>query len=48
MGSGITFVFPILFIAIIEKLFIPVEEQKLERVFGEVYLEYKKKVRKWV
>jgi protein-S-isoprenylcysteine O-methyltransferase Ste14 len=48
MGSGITFVFPFLFILIIEKLFIPVEEQKLERVFGEVYLEYKKTVRKWV
>ena|GEM_PF-602793 len=48
MGSGITFVFPILFILIIEMWFIPVEEQKLERVFGEQYLEYKKTVRKWV
>jgi len=48
LGSGVTFIFPLLFIIIIEIWFIPVEEQKLERVFGEQYREYKRTVRKWM
>lgn len=48
MGSGITFIFPLLFVAIIEVWFIPVEEQKLEQVFGKQYREYKRSVRKWI
>jgi len=48
LGSGVTLIFPLLFIIIIEIWFIPVEEQKLERVFGEQYREYKRTVRKWI
>ena len=47
-GSLITFIFPILFIILIEKLFIRFEEKNLEKMFGKKYLNYKKKVRRWI
>jgi len=47
MGSIITFVFPILFLILMEIIFIPFEEKNLERVFGEKFLDYKKKARRW-
>jgi protein-S-isoprenylcysteine O-methyltransferase Ste14 len=48
MGTLVAFVFPVLFIAIIELLFIPDEERRLEEIFGEEYREYKLRVRRWV
>ncbi len=48
LGSLITFVFPIIFIIIIEKKIIPTEEKNLEKKFGNKYLDYKKKVRRWI
>ena len=48
LGSLITFIFPILFIILIEKLFIEFEEKNLEKMFGKKYLNYKKKVRRWI
>jgi len=48
LGSLITFVFPILFIVLMEILFIPPEEKNLERVFGNEYTTYKNKVRRWI
>jgi len=47
-GSLIGFVFPIIFIILIEILFIPMEEKNMERVFGKKYLEYKRKTRRWI
>ena len=47
-GSLITFIFPILFIILIEKLFIKFEEENLEERFGKKYIDYKKKVRRWI
>ena len=47
-GSLITFIFPILFIILIEKLFIKFEEENLEKRFGKKYIDYKKKVRRWI
>ncbi len=47
-GTIITFLFPILFAIIMEFLFIPFEEKNLERLFGVQYLDYKKKVRRWI
>lgn len=36
------------FIALLDALFIRVEETMLEATFGEAYREYKKQVRKWI
>lgn len=47
-GSLSSFLFPIIFIIIINKSFIPIEENNLEKLFGERYLDYKKKVRRWI
>ena len=48
LGSLIIFVFPIIFIILIEKLFIKFEEENLEKRFGKKYIDYKKKVRRWI
>ncbi|WP_024955082.1 methyltransferase family protein [Sulfurospirillum arcachonense] len=44
----ISFISPILFFLVIHWMFIPYEEEKMEEEMGEVYLEYKKKVRPWL
>jgi len=48
MGTLSPFVFTVLFIAIMEMLFIPGEEAQLEKIFGEEYRDYKKRVRRWI
>jgi protein-S-isoprenylcysteine O-methyltransferase Ste14 len=48
LGSLISFAFPIIFIIIMEKLFIPLEEKNLEKKFGNQYIDYKKRVRRWI
>jgi len=48
LGSLSPFLFPIMFIIIINKTFIPIEENKLEQIFGKKYLDYKKKIRRWI
>ena len=48
LGSLITFLFPIIFIILMEILFMPIEEKNLEKAFGTKYLDYKKKVRRWI
>ena len=47
-GTLITFIFPLIFIFLSEKLFIPHEERNLEDVFGENYINYKNRVRRWL
>jgi len=47
-GSIITLITPIIFIIIIEFLFIPLEEKNMIKKFGKKYLNYKRKVRKWI
>lgn len=47
-GTLITFIFPIIFIILMETIFIPMEEKNLEKSFGKKYLNYKKKVRRWI
>ncbi|HMF72321.1 MAG TPA: isoprenylcysteine carboxylmethyltransferase family protein [Flavitalea sp.] len=42
------FLFPIMFVIIINKSFIPIEENNLEKLFGGKYLDYKKRVRRWI
>lgn len=48
LGSLITLVVPILFVIVMEAMFIPFEERNLEQAFGKEYLDYKKKVRRWI
>jgi protein-S-isoprenylcysteine O-methyltransferase Ste14 len=36
------------FAIIMEKVFIQVEERMIEKTFGDEYLEYKAKIRKWL
>jgi protein-S-isoprenylcysteine O-methyltransferase Ste14 len=47
-GTLITFLFPLSFIILAELIYIPFEEKNLEQMFGEQYLDYKKKVRRWI
>jgi protein-S-isoprenylcysteine O-methyltransferase Ste14 len=47
-GTLISFVFPVVFGILMELLFIPFEETNLERVFGKQYVEYKRRVRRWI
>jgi protein-S-isoprenylcysteine O-methyltransferase Ste14 len=46
-GTIITFILPLLFIVLSEVFYIKHEEENLVRVFGQKYLDYKKKVRRW-
>ena len=48
LGSLITFVIPILFVILVDRFNIRFEEEVLEKKFGKKYLEYKKKVRRWI
>ena len=48
LGSLITFLFPIIYILIIDRVYIPLEEKNLKHIFGLKYLLYKKKVRRWL
>jgi len=49
LSTNVLSLFPALSLwAIIQYKFIPFEEQKMEKEFGENYLEYKRKVRRWI
>jgi len=48
LGSLIAFVFPVLLFLLANFIVIPMEERELERSFGEPYLEYKRRVRRWL
>ena len=40
--------FPVLFMILMELIFIPLEEKNLEKEFKKKYMDYKKKVRRWI
>lgn len=44
----ISLVFPLFFFMVIQYKFIPFEEQKMHTTFGDSYVAYKQKVRKWI
>ena len=48
MGSLTPFLVIPLFIVLIEKLFIATEEKMLTAKFGQVYLDYQGRVRRWI
>ena len=47
-GTMSTFLIPILFAIIVNALWINFEEERLESIFGDEYLQYKRSVRKWI
>jgi protein-S-isoprenylcysteine O-methyltransferase Ste14 len=48
LGSLATFVLPMIYVIITELMFIRFEERNLERIFSSEYIEYKRKVRRWI
>jgi len=48
VGSLTPYVVIPIFVVLIEKVFIKVEERMLEEKFGQAWLEYKDKVRRWI
>jgi len=48
LGSISPFIIPIIFIILTDRMVIPIEEKNLEKRFGRKYLDYKKKVRRWI
>jgi protein-S-isoprenylcysteine O-methyltransferase Ste14 len=48
MGTLVALAFPVIFVMLIEFFIIPREERMLEKIFGEPYREYKKRVRRWI
>jgi len=48
LGSLVSFVFPTIFFLLLHFLFIPDEEEELKTIFGEEYVDYMKRVRKWI
>jgi protein-S-isoprenylcysteine O-methyltransferase Ste14 len=47
LGSLSAFVFPILVFVLANFVLIPIEERSMQEKFGEAYLEYKSRVRRW-
>ena len=48
MGTIPSLFAPIAFFLIIDKVFIPYEEEKLVETFGAVYSDYAQKTRRWI
>jgi len=48
LGSITPFVFPVAFIILMETEFIVGEEKKMAAIFGSKYLDYKRKIRRWI
>lgn len=47
-GNLLSFLSPIIFFIIVNYYFVPFEEKLLENLFGKKYLDYKKRVRRWL
>jgi protein-S-isoprenylcysteine O-methyltransferase Ste14 len=47
-GTIITLIFPVIFLILMEILFISVEENNLQKQFGKEYFLYKKGTRRWI
>ena len=48
VGTMPMFLAPIAFFFTISILFVPYEEERMARLFGKEYLQYKKRVRRWI
>ncbi len=48
LGSLVAFIGPLIFISIISIVTIPNEEAKLQQTFSSEYVEYRRRVRRWI
>ncbi len=48
IGNLISFLSPIIFFVIMNYYFVPFEEKLLEKIFKKQYVNYKRKVRRWI
>ena len=48
LGSLVAFFFPLLLFLILQLIYVPLEEREMEGVFGMKYIDYKRKVRRWL
>lgn len=48
IGNILSFAAPLIFFLMMSYVFVPFEERLLEELFGKKYIEYKKKVRRWI
>lgn len=48
LGNLIVFLTPLAMFAIFETMFIPYEEKSMLETFGQEYMDYKSKVRRWM
>lgn len=48
LGSLIIFIFAIVMFVIMDRFYIPIEENNLANEFGRSYHEYKQRVRRWI
>ncbi len=48
IGNLLSFLSPIVFFIIMNSVFIPFEEKLLEKIFKKQYINYKRKVRRWL
>ena len=47
-GNLLAFISPVIFFLAMSLFYIPREEKLMEQIFGEKYLDYKSKVRRWI
>jgi len=47
-GNFFSLLSPVIFFLIMNYYFVPFEEKLLENIFGKKYLDYEKKVRRWI
>ena len=47
-GNILALLCPVFFFCVLNWMFVPYEEEKMENTFGGEYLEYKQKVRRWL
>jgi protein-S-isoprenylcysteine O-methyltransferase Ste14 len=48
LGSLIVFLFPVLFFVFANLVIVPLEERRMEQMLGEQFIEYKRRVRRWL
>lgn len=48
LGSLIVFLFPVLFFLFANLVIVPLEEKRMEHMLGEQFVEYKRRVRRWL